>query len=324
MAKGAFSSLPCIADALLDADDICICGHVNPDGDCIGSVLALTHALKGLGKRVSPLIERPDMLDDSLHTLPGVSDLVRSAEVCSCTYFITVDVSALDRIDEAARGLFERAAHTITIDHHEVAHPLSERTYCDPLAPSTTCLIWELCAYLSAERTQDIAHCTYAGLMTDTGRFQYSNTTPVAFRLAEQMVSAGADVARISCDFFQNRTYQSVLLEKIALEHLELIGDADIALSWVSNKDMSDVGAVSADCEGLIDVLRSLGQVRIACMLKEQGSIVRGSLRSKDGSDVAALARTFGGGGHKAAAGFTLTCPLDEALRRVKQALLAD
>ena len=132
-----------------------------------------------------------------------------------------------------------------------------------------------------------------------------------------------ADPASVSRAIFQNRTLPSVRLEGIAVERMTFGAGGAYALSWLSCDDFEATGAVKADAEPIIDALRSVAGVRVACMLREQGDVVRGSLRAKDDTDVAAVARSFGGGGHVAAAGFTLSCTLDEARRLVDEALAA-
>ena len=152
---------------------------------------------------------------------------------------------------------------------------------------------------------------------------QYQNTDAAAMRAASEMVEAGADPASVSRAIFQNRTLPSVRLEGIAVERMTFGAGGAYALSWLSCDDFEATGAVKADAEPIIDALRSVAGVRVACMLREQGDVVRGSLRAKDDTDVAAVARSFGGGGHVAAAGFTLSCTLDEARRLVDEALAA-
>ena len=257
------TDLGAIAEALRSRDDFIICGHVSPDGDCLGSQLGLAAALKGLGKRVTCLLAKDEPIDERLGFLPGAAELVPAASFDGIARtFVAVDVPTRERIGEAAAALLEGCDLTVTVDHHAVDSTMTDLVYVDPDAASTTMLVWELAGLLGAERAGDVAQCCYTGLVTDTGRFQYQN-------------------------------------------------------------DFEATGAVKADAEPIIDALRSVAGVRVACMLREQGDVVRGSLRAKDDTDVAAVARSFGGGGHVAAAGFTLSCTLDEARRLVDEALAA-
>ena len=284
------TDLGAIAEALRSRDDFIICGHVSPDGDCLGSQLGLAAALKGLGKRVTCLLAKDEPIDERLGFLPGAAELVPAASFDGIARtFVAVDVPTRERIGEAAAALLEGCDLTVTVDHHAVDSTMTDLVYVDPDAASTTMLVWELAGLLGAERAGDVAQCCYTGLVTDTGRFQYQNTDAAAMRAASEMVEAGGAYA----------------------------------LSWLSCDDFEATGAVKADAEPIIDALRSVAGVRVACMLREQGDVVRGSLRAKDDTDVAAVARSFGGGGHVAAAGFTLSCTLDEARRLVDEALAA-
>lgn len=308
------TTLEAIAKALLAHDDFCICGHVSPDGDCLGSQLVLAAALRKAGKRVTCLLARQEPIDVSLSFLPGADELVYAADYDgSCESFIAVDVPTSARLGDAA-AVQERADFTITIDHHAVDSVMSQLSYTDPDAASTTMLVWRTVEAMGVGIDADIATCAYTGLMTDTGSFQHQNANAEAFELGAQMVAAGADPAVIAQHVCQNRSVASLELQRLAIAHMRLLGDGAIALSWISRADMEEFGAVKADVEPLIDILRSLRGVRIACILREQETEVRGSFRSKDGTDVAVIAREFDGGGHKAAAGFTMHCSLDEAI----------
>ena len=314
------TDLASIAEALKAHDDFVVCGHVSPDGDCLGSQLGLAAALKGLGKRVTCLLAKDEPIDERLAFLPGAAELVPAASFDGrAQVFVGVDVPTRERIGEAAAALRDGCELAVTVDHHAVDEAMSDLVYVDPDVASTTMLVWELAGLLGADRAGDVALCCYTGLVTDTGRFQYQNTDAAAMRAAAEMVEAGA----VSRAIFQNRTLPSVRLEGVAVERMAFGADGAFVLSWLSADDFEAVGAVKADAEPIIDALRSVAGVRAACMLREQGDVVRGSLRAKDGTDVAAIARTFGGGGHVAAAGFTLPCPMDEARRQVREALEA-
>ena len=206
-----------------------------------------------------------------------------------------------------------RAPLAVTIDHHAVDTRMAQLSYTDPDAASTTVLVWELAGLLPIERGADVALCAFTGLVTDTGRFQYQNTDAAALAAAAEMVQAGADPALVAREVYQQRSLASAKLEALALGRMELLVGGAGALSWVARADMEACAADKSDTEPLIDALRNIAGVRVACMLREEQGIVRGSLRAKDGTDVAAVAREFGGGGHRAAAGFTFQGTLDQA-----------
>ena len=316
------TTLPGLAVALGERDDFVICGHVSPDGDCIGSQLALMHALRSLGKRAVCLLAKDEPIDARLAFLPGADGLVPAALYDGpAATFVAVDVPMRDRMNSAAAHLLDACAFSATVDHHAYDERMTDLAYVDPASASTTMLVWELAGLMGAERGAELATCCYTGLVTDTGRFQYQNTDAAALAAASAMVAAGADAAGVAREIFQSRSLPSVELEALAVERMRFGADGGWALSWVMRDDFEATGAVKADAEPLIDALRSLRGVRVACMLRDQGDSVRGSFRAKDGTDVAALARTLGGGGHRAAAGFTVSGPMEAAVGRISALL---
>lgn len=311
-----------IAARLKDVASVAICGHVNPDGDCLGSQLALAHALRALGKQVDCLLAKPDALDAGMRTLPGSEGLLPAAEYTGTPdAFVAVDVPTPERLGDAA-AVHARCALTVTIDHHAVPEAMSQLNYVDPDAPATAQLVWYLVKELGVEPSTELAQCAYAGLMTDTGGFRYQQTDAACFQAAAEMTAAGASPSDAAVAFFQNRSLASVRLMGRMLARAEIDLERGFALSYVTLADFEELDAVRADAESLVDTLRSVRGVRAAGVLREQDGCVRGSLRAKDATDVAKVARRFGGGGHKPAAGFTFEGTMDEALPAVRAALI--
>lgn len=311
-----------MAAALSECDSFAICGHVNPDGDCLGSALALAHALRGMGKSADVLLVEDTPVEPGLAFLPGLSEAVPAERYDGAPQaFVYVDVSVRQRIGTAARTA-DAAERRFAIDHHAGTEDVAELSLIDPGAAACAMLVWEVVRVLDVEVTPDIALCAYTGLMTDTGRFQYQNADAAAFEAAAQMVAAGAVPSRAARAFYQSRTMASLQLEQRMVSRMELLAGQDVAFSYIKLSDFAECHAVNSDAEALIDTLRSLRGVRAACLLKERDGFVRGSMRAKDDeTDVAALARQLGGGGHKAAAGFTLEMPLPQAIAQVKSLL---
>lgn len=311
-----------LADALLQANEIAICGHVSPDGDCIGSQLGIALALEAAGKKVHRLLAHDEPVPFTLRFLPGADRLVPASSFHGTPdLFLTVDVPTASRLGDA-RPIHAAAAHTVTIDHHEREKTLSQVNYVDPDSPATCQIVWQLLPYLHVEPTVDIATCLLTGLMTDTGRFQYQNTSALSFEIAAQMVSAGASPSHICTHVFQSRTLSSIKLQNRMVDHIEFLGkDNDIVFSWLSADDFAETDATKQDSEPLVGILRSIRGVRIACIIREQKDGVRGSLRAKDDTDVSVLANKLGGGGHKAAAGFSFNGTLDQARDYLRKAL---
>lgn len=314
--NGRMVSLGEIAAVLLAADDLVICGHVSPDGDCLGSQLGLAWALKSLGKRVTCLLARDEAVDYGLRFLPGVGDMVPACDFHGpCSAFVSVDVPDAGRMAADAKRLHASAGETVTIDHHLSSGPMSRVNYVDAAAPAAAMIVWRLIPLLGVQPDARMAICCYTGLLTDTGRFQFQNTTAEALQMAAEMVAMGVDPAEVAREVYQNRSRASIALEKRMLGRIEYWGGGQFVSSYLRRSDFVETNAIRADAEPMIDVIRSIRGVRVACMLREQEGQVRGSLRAKDDTDVSVLAHRFGGGGHKAAAGFTFEGSLDEARR---------
>ena len=316
-------TLQTLANQLVDLDNFVICGHVSPDGDCLSSQLALALALRQMGKRAVCVLVKDEPVESNLaRVLPGVAEVAfAGAYDGPAEVFVGVDVPTRERIGEDACRLLDAAKTSFTIDHHAVPERMCATCYTDPDAASTTMLIWELCGYLGVDRSGDIAHCCFTGLVTDTGRFQFQNTDARCMALAAQMVEAGANPAAISREIFQNRTVASLRLEGVALERMAFVEGGLAVISYLTRTDFERFGAVKSDAEPLVNVIRGVEGVRVACMLREQEDCIRASVRAKDDTNVAAIAEKLGGGGHVAAAGFTLHCPIDEALAVVQAAI---
>ena len=304
-----------LASLMLAYDDFVICGHVGPDGDCIGSQLALRHALVSAGKTASCILVKDEPIPVELEFLPGVGDMVAAERFDGeARVFIGVDVPSRERIGEDACAILDRCNFSITIDHHAANVPMCDYVYVDPDSASASMLVWEVVKRFGIQPDVECATCVYTGLFTDTGGFRFQNSGSEAFACASELVDLGVDPAYVATAVYQNRSLASVRLEGCVIDKLEVLSGGKVALGYVSKADMERVGAVKADCDPLVEVLRSIRGIKVACMLREHDDCIRGSLRAKDETDVSALARRHGGGGHKAAAGMTLNTSLAEAI----------
>lgn len=312
-----------IAAVLLRADSVVISGHVSPDGDCIGSQLALSHVLSFLGKNVVGLLADDSPVDETLSYLPGASDLIVAPdENIVADVFVAVDVPTHDRMGRSARH--HKACNcTITIDHHAVEGSISDYNYVDPDAAATTMLIWRLAHLMSDDIPKEVPQCCYAGLLTDTGGFQFQNADYDAFAAAADMVAAGANPVMSAQFAYQNVSLATMRLNSIAIDRAVFVCDGAGVVSWITENDMVRFGACKADLDPIIDTLRSIRGVKIACIVREQDGAIRGSLRAKDSTDVSAIARRHQGGGHVAAAGFRMECAIDDAVSTMAEELKA-
>jgi phosphoesterase RecJ-like protein len=319
------SDLQAIADALSEHDRFLVVTHENPDGDALGSLLALTIALRGLGKDVVMYLPAGAPLPREYGFMP-LSELQREPPSDATErVLVAVDCASEQRIGDSEA--IARAPLTLDIDHHHDNTRFGGVNLVVPDASSTGEVLRDVFAELDVALTPELAEPLYIALVTDTGRFQYSNTTPKALRLAAELVEAGADFHAV----FQ-RVYESVEFAKLkllarVLERAEVLEGGRIVVSHLLRTDFADVGASEPYSEGLIDYLREVEGAELAVFVREQmgpGAVGhKGSLRASiDELDVSAIARRFGGGGHRQAAGFSSDDTLAEIVETVRLGFL--
>lgn len=306
-----------VAEALLAARSVVVCAHVNPDGDAIGAVLALTLALREAGVDAVPTLA--DAHDaPSTYAFLGGFDLYRpAADLEAPELFVALDTPSWARLGTAEQ-LARSAGRVIVIDHHSDDACFGALNLVDADAASTASIVWRLLPLLGVAPTPAMASACYAALMTDTGRFSYSNTTPRALRDAADMIEAGADARRLYTKVYESRTAPALALLGRVLSRITLANRDRVVYSWITSTDLAETGARPDETENIVDIVRQTGRVDAVVMFKEESDSVKVSLRAKCPTlDVGAIARTFGGGGHFAAAGATLRMPLDEAVEAV-------
>ena len=313
-----------IAQALEGASTIAISGHTDPDGDALGSNLALAAiiALRWPDKQVTSLLANDADVPRTYAQLPGADGLVRASSYTAAPdLFISVDTPTPERLMRS-REVLERAASTVAIDHHPTMQPFADVNLLRATAASVGDVIFDFMRFLSVTPTKNIATCLLTAILTDTGRYQYQNTDAHALRASAMLVEAGASPAQIASWVYQSDTIACMHLKALVMERLALDETGRVAYSWVTRADLERLGARPEDCEGLIDVVRSVGDIDACAFLRERlDGGVRGNLRSKGELDVAAVAGRFGGGGHRAAAGLTYEGSMEDALRDVVAAL---
>ena len=296
------------AVALRRAPSVVVCGHLRPDGDAIGSVLALTLALRSIGVPAIPtLAEKKARVPKTYDFLPGTGLYAPLGDLEVPAVFVALDTPNLGRLGEAAE-LAEAAQTLVVMDHHPDAQEYGHVNVRDSKASSTSLMVWRLITgALEVKPSPEIAMCCYVGLITDTGRFQYDNTTSDALREAADMIDVGVEPADVARLVYQDRSVGSLALEARAMERITVCNHGHTAWSWIEESDFAETGAIVEEAEYLPDAVRLLGGIDAVALLRVWGDEVRVGLRSKTGSDVGSVARHFGGGGHRAASGFTWT-----------------
>lgn len=291
-----------ILDAIAAGERICVAGHVRPDGDCVGSQLGLTLALQAQGKRVTCWNEDPVPDKLSFLDLKGLFQPPRRGQKFDCV--IALDCASFERLGKVGQCIQERN-HFINIDHHQSNTRYADLNWISEIAPSTGELVFTLLEAARWKITPAIADCLFTAISTDTGSFQYASTRPGTFNVAGQLVSRGANLAVICNEVYQSYPLSRARLLKHVYTHFRLTHQNQIAYFWLKKADFARTGAESNDSEGLIDHIRAIQPVVVACVFEElEPDLIRISLRAKrDEINVNEIAAQFGGGGHTAAAG---------------------
>jgi phosphoesterase RecJ-like protein len=321
------SEIAAVADAIRSRDRFLLITHENPDGDALGSILATKLALDQLGK-------------DNVMYLYGDAPLpaeYRFMELDALRRQLPEDwrertLLAVDCANESRLGqdpeLLPAIGYVIDVDHHHDNTRFGDVNLVVPNASSTGEVLRDVFAELDVELTPEIAEALYIALVTDTGRFQYANTTPKALRLAAELVEAGADVHRIFQWVYETVQFAKLKLLARALERAQIFEGGRVVVSYLLRNDFTDIGAAEAYSEGIIDYLRAVEGAELAALIREpprsDGPARRVSLRaSTDELDVSAIARKSGGGGHRQAAGFSSDLSVAEITEFIKREFVA-
>ena len=291
-----------ILDLVKDAETIAIAGHVNPDGDCTGSTLAMYNYLKHTGKTIDVYLEP---IGREFRDLPGADIIKNEVEDKVYDVFFMMDLGDIDRIGVVSK-LFETAKKTICIDHHITSKGVADENFILPTLSSTCEIVFEM---MDVELiTKDVATCLYTGIIHDTGVFHHSCTSKRTMEIAGELMAKGIDFAGIIDHNFYSRTYkQNQVLGRCLMESL-LLWDGVGIVSYVTQKELDFYMVSNSDLGGIIDQLRLTEGVKVAIFIHEkEPHTYKVSMRSTvPDIDVSNVAAFFGGGGHKMAAGCTI------------------
>ena len=316
-----------VAAAIRDHDRFIVTTHENPDGDALGSLLAMTLALRELGKDAVMYLfgEVPIPKEYEFMKFAG---LARGPNPDSSDRVVV----ALDCRNERRLGpesaLLEKAQFVIDIDHHHDNSRFGKANLIVGDASSTGEILRDVFRELGVELTPEIAEALYIAVVTDTGRFQYANTSAKALRLAAELVEAGADVHRVFQGVYENVAFAKLKLVARALENAEVFEGGRVIVSHLEREDFAAAGAEEPYSEGIIDWLRAVEGAELAALIREpptlNGPTHRVSLRTtEEDLDVSAIARKSGGGGHRQAAGFSSESTVEEITEFIRREFLA-
>lgn len=304
-----------IVNVLCEKQTFLITTHINPDGDAIGSVLALRAALVKMGKECE--VVNTDGVPDLCAFVPTCEFIVTQPDRSPADVALILDCSGKDRI-AAPSEVLAACDQRIIIDHHQSSQPNADLNWIDPTASATGELIYELIKRLPVEIDETIATSLYTAIATDTGGFRFTNTTPRVLRTAAELVERGADPHKITYHLFEERSARASIILGIALSRLQQ--DCGGRLTW-SVLDRATFDALNADdddIENVVNFVRNVRGTEMGILFREgDDGRVRISFRSNSRYDVSKIAEEFGGGGHRAAAGCRMRATLDDAVERV-------
>lgn len=321
LVTGARVDARAAAELLSAVGRVSIVCHVFPDADTLGSGLALALVLDRAGKDVEVSFAEPAQLPQSLQSLPGTHLLVAPEDLRRDTdLVVAVDIPSVNRVGKL-RDVVAPGRPVLVIDHHASNHLFGTANYVDPTADSTTTLVAELLDAWDKTIDADVAHCLYAGLITDTGSFRWASAR--AHRLAARLVEMGVDNAAISRTLLDSHPFAWLPMLSRVLGSARLLPDAangrGLVYAVVSNGEW--VNAQAEEVESIVDIVRTTQQAEVAAVFKEiepcQWSV---SMRAKS-LDLASVAGRFGGGGHRLAAGYSAAGSADEVVQALAEAL---
>jgi phosphoesterase RecJ-like protein len=301
--------------------------HENPDGDALGSLVGLHGLLSALGKDSEMFIAPEDLPLPDEYSLFPLDGLIQSppADITERTV-VFLDCGNIDR---NSASVLRDGRHLLNIDHHHDNTRFGTLDYVVPTASCTAEIIWELMGGLGVRPAQDVAQALYIGLITDTGRFMYENTTPRAHLMAAELIEAGVDVAAVYRHLYEDMPAGRLALLALALSQVQRFDSGELTLTLLSAADFERAGAEESHSEGIIDHLRALRGTKVAALVRElQNGERKGqhkvSLRATDDDiDVSVIARAQGGGGHRRAAGFSTTLELGELITFLRESVAA-
>lgn len=301
-----------------EGDRFLVVSHVDPDGDAIGSTLAVGHLLHLLGKRAVMVNASP--VPAKYGKLPGVEEIVKLQELRDASPFdrvIAVDVADVERMGDC-RSLITSDALLLNIDHHRTNNRFGTHHLINPDAAATAEILYDWIESMEIQWTKELATCVYTGLLTDTGGFRYSNTTPSVMKRAARLLEFGVDAPWIAEQVLETLTIGQLNLLRRGLSTLRLSEDGRIAWMWLTLQDFSESGAGEGDLDGIVNYARNVIGVEVGILFRQlKSGAVKVSLRSRRRVDVSEVAGFFGGGGHARAAGCTVAGTRDEVERRV-------
>lgn len=302
-----------VVELIESKNRFCITSHIRPDGDSLGSSLALYWTLKSLDKEVDVIMR--DSVPHSYRELPGSNQVIKTPSVpAGYDAAFVIECSDIDR-----PGLINLDKQfVVNIDHHSTTALFGHINWIDATASAVGEMIYNLCKALGVAVNQQIAECVYTALLTDTGSFHYSNTTERTFKIASELVRRGVKPAHISQALFYSYPFSKIKILGMVLSTLHRDDSGRIAWMSSSVDVISDAGASEEDLDGIVNYPLAVEEIEVVAFFKETSpGVYRTSLRSKGQVNVARIAEKFGGGGHRNASGCTIKGDLEQIANQI-------
>ncbi len=313
--------MPAVADVVRGARGIVVAGHVGPDGDALGSMVALAKSARLAGKDAVTTFGDPFIVPHQLRFLDGDTIVPVGDVPAGLDVLVVVDCGELTRLGSAA-VLAERADTVAVIDHHRTHDAFGDVAWIEPEAGATAQMVYHLLRHLDWPIDKPVAEALYTGIVTDTGRFQYSSTTPEVHHIAAELLAVGVVPDELGQRLFAEAPFAYLGAAGAVLSRARLEPGLRLVWSSLTQRDLADAGIGYEEADGLIDLIRVAEEAEVACLLRElEDGRTKGSLRSRGRIDVAAAAQRLGGGGHHNASGFTIHGPIETAIDLVRKAL---
>ena len=315
------STLDNILEEIEKAETIAILTHENPDGDAIGTSLALYNSLKQMGK--TPDIIIPDY--PRIFTfLPGTEEIKKESKVEKYDLAISVDCATIKMLNGFV-NYFENAKVRVSIDHHSTNTMFGDINYVSPDAPACAQVLLGVLEYFKIDVTKEIGTCILTGIITDTGGFKYSGVTAETFEFVAWLMNRGVNVSKVYRKVLQTKTRANFELTRLAANRLEFFEDGKVAFTYITKEDEEAVNAESGDHEGIVETGRDIEGVEVSIFIRQTDKGCKVSMRSNEYVNVSDVCLLLGGGGHVHAAGASMQCTIEQAkekiLRQIKSVI---
>ena len=307
------STLDSILEEIKKAESIVILTHENPDGDAIGSSLALYNALKSMGKNPDIIVpEYPRVFE----FLPNANEIRKESNIEKYDLAISVDCATIKMLNGFA-NYFENAKVKVSIDHHSTNTMFGDLNYVSPEAPACAQILIVVFEYFKIEVTKEIGTCILTGIITDTGGFKYSGVTAETFEFVAWLLNKGINVSKIYRKVLQTKTRANFELSRKAMDRLEFLEDGKVAFTYITLEDEKNVNAENGDHEGIVEIGRDIEGVEVSVFIRETDKGCKISMRSNEYVNVSDVCILLGGGGHIHAAGCSLQCNIEQAKEKI-------